>query len=522
MSEEESLEVASELFTSSFADHARVPSTDTELLKRTKKGSSVFKAMYNVICAVAGIGVLGLPYSISLAGWGGIALLLILGGVAAYTGIILSYCFVQDPNLESYSDLGMKAFGKWGKYAVHLAQIGTCLGTSILFLVLSGKNIDRVASTWGCHMGTTFWIGMSTLAVLPLCYLKTLHDIGWVTFAGMVGCIVAVVIIIILVFYTPVSMRNHDYSGQGFQGLLQAFATITFAYGGHVIYPNIIRSMNYPHHFPRAVYLSSTTILILYIPVTVIGYWQFGSRTQSNILDNLPQNAASAVITFSLTAHVLFAYVLYLHPFFHIIERKLGLLQGESRAWRPSASQFLSKISKEERSHRITKGNLDELRETKSAQLADIPQAMQLPSHISLENIRPDYLIHEKISQKDPSLKLDITENWFNRFLKKLSSTVLVIILRTLIVGLTMFIAMLIPFFGDLMDFIGGSTQAMSIFILPCFIYVRIYWKQLSWFVIGINLVLATLGMIAGGIASVFALIHIIQKASTYRVFAGS
>jgi amino acid permease len=485
------------------------PNTDVEVVGRTKKGGSVFKAVYNMICAVAGIGILGLPYSLSLSGWGGVALLVSLGLIAAYTGVILGHCFVRDTDLESYSDLGMKAFGKCGKYAVHVAQMGTCLGTSILFLVLSGKNMNRVFNHWGTDMGVTFWIGISALAALPMCYLRTLHDIRWVTFAGMAGCMVAVVVIIVLDFIAPDDMTYHHYDHSGYQGFLQAFATITFAYGGHVIYPSIIRSMESPGQFPKAVYMSSAVILVLYIPVAVISYWQFGSHTEANILDNLPRNVASIIITFAFTAHVLFAYVLYLHPFFHVLERKLGLQEEPSR-WHISIPKHEGKSDTHEKEIYGTEETIHKMDGDASAQ-----HDMDHQNMPSLKDLEP-----APEAQHD-ALKDDY-RNRLGRLFKRLVKTILFVLLRTLIVGITMFVAMLIPFFGDLMDFIGASTQAMSIFILPCLIYVKIYRKQLSWFVITVNLVFATLGLVTGSIASVIALINIIHRASSYRIFAGT
>ena len=49
---------------------------EIEDIDRSKAGSS-FYAYGNIVCAICGIGILGLPQALSRAGWGALALLLV-------------------------------------------------------------------------------------------------------------------------------------------------------------------------------------------------------------------------------------------------------------------------------------------------------------------------------------------------------------------------------------------------------------------------------------------------------------
>eukprot|EP01135_Chromosphaera_perkinsii_P002796 Nk52_evm5s227 gene=Nk52_evmTU5s227 len=51
-------------------------------------------------------------------------------------------------------------------------------------------------------------------------------------------------------------------------------------------------------------------------------------------------------------------------------------------------------------------------------------------------------------------------------------------IFRTLMLGVTFFIAILIPFFGVLMGLIGATLVNSAIFILPPLFYMKIFWKR--------------------------------------------
>lgn len=67
-----------------------------------------------------------------------------------------------------------------------------------------------------------------------------------------------------------------------------ALATISFAYGGNVVYPHVEQSMRYPRQWTRALWLALMVCFAMYISIALAGYAAFGHETLSPILRNLP------------------------------------------------------------------------------------------------------------------------------------------------------------------------------------------------------------------------------------------
>ena len=497
--------------------------------------ASSAKAIYSVVCAIAGIGILGLPHALSDAGWSGLAILLLLGVVSAYTGIILGRCLIEDTSLQTYADLGFKAFGKPGKYAVIVAEIGTCLGSAILYLVLSGQNFAFVLNGHvPSNLGTTFWIGICAIAILPLCYLRTLGETGWIALLGTIACVAAVIVIIVETCLQISIEPEQTHNAGSFLDIIGAFASMCFAYGGHVIFPGIIRVMSKPKKFPIVTLISFGVVFVLYVPVAALGFSVFGNSAKGNILLNFSHdNVAIAVVCFALTAHVLLAYVIYMNPVFFAIERSLGL---EKRAPERKPSQVSRTMSAMKSvavaediapsdSNPSSESSREEMQvRVESLESVDLTKSRDLLGTNAEYSTEKGDAISEGTPTDDDAEPVGCWAKMAYKLRNSCSSLLFRIILRTIVVGLTALVAIAIPFFSDLMSFIGGSTQAASILVFPAIIYLKLNFRKLSKFEIALNIVIAVVGAAAGAIATVFALINIIKKCSSdeYSFFTNS
>eukprot|EP00121_Abeoforma_whisleri_P001689 Awhi_evm1s1508 len=54
-------------------------------------------------------------------------------------------------------------------------------------------------------------------------------------------------------------------------------------------------------------------------------------------------------------------------------------------------------------------------------------------------------------------------------------------LIRTILIAICYFVAIIIPCFGDWMALIGATTITLSSFVLPCMFYISIFWPR-SWF----------------------------------------
>ncbi|RVW35379.1 Lysine histidine transporter 1 [Vitis vinifera] len=94
------------------------------------------------------------------------------------------------------------------------------------------------------------------------------------------------------------------------------------------------------------------------------------------------------------------------------------------------------------------------------------------------------------------------------------------LITRTSYVAFTMFIAMMIPFFGSLMAFLGGLAFAPTTYFLPCIMWLAVYKPKmfsLSWCS---NWICIVLGVVLMILAPIGALRQIILQAKTYKLFS--
>ncbi|XP_024517613.1 lysine histidine transporter 1 [Selaginella moellendorffii] len=93
------------------------------------------------------------------------------------------------------------------------------------------------------------------------------------------------------------------------------------------------------------------------------------------------------------------------------------------------------------------------------------------------------------------------------------------LIARTVYVAFTAFVAITIPFFGNLLGFFGGFALAPTTYFLPCIIWLAVYKPKrfsFSWLANWISIVLGVLLMIA---ATIGGFRNLVMDASTYKFY---
>eukprot|EP00667_Euglena_gracilis_P007634 EG_transcript_7709 len=292
----------------------------------TVRNATMSKAVYNVLCAMIGAGAIGLPGTLAGASWYGLAVILVIGAIMQVSGQCMTRCVLDDPELITFRDLGEKAFGLVGQLTVLTLQIINCVGTAILFLVLAADNAELLLADFvGPHPKSTYLWG-AALASLPFCFLRNLDEIGWVSLAGLTSSLLALLCITIsIVFHCLPRRPDVRYDPPTLPGLLTSAATTSFAYGGHVMFPSIIQVMRKPQEFPRALSISFNILYVVYFFFTLLCYYTFGSDIHDNVMKNLPETAFRTASLLLITAHVVFAYSLYMNPVFYLMEVELGI-----------------------------------------------------------------------------------------------------------------------------------------------------------------------------------------------------
>ena len=82
-------------------------------------------------------------------------------------------------------------------------------------------------------------------------------------------------------------------------------------------------------HLPTSINLVSV-LLIMYLPISAVGYYVCGSSVQSNILQSLPDGAARITAEILITLHMVFAYIIWMNPLSQHMEKSLNISHSES------------------------------------------------------------------------------------------------------------------------------------------------------------------------------------------------
>ncbi|KAJ1954497.1 hypothetical protein GGI12_005776 [Dipsacomyces acuminosporus] len=106
------------------------------------------------------------------------------------------------------------------------------------------------------------------------------------------------------------------------KGIPVALSSIVFSFSGNIIYPHVEGSMRKPRHWPMIISTAMIICAILYSLVGITGYWAYGDKAESPILNSIPKGAPNTVAKILVTIHVVFAAPLLIMPFFLEIEER--------------------------------------------------------------------------------------------------------------------------------------------------------------------------------------------------------
>ena len=108
-----------------------------------------------------------------------------------------------------------------------------------------------------------------------------------------------------------------------------AFGAIAFSFGGTAAFPTIQCDMRQPSLFNSSIIMAYLTVLAMYLPVSILGFFAFGDDVQTNILMNLSSTSAVTKCVAALIAsHLLFSFVIVVNPVSQQLEEWLNVPKG--------------------------------------------------------------------------------------------------------------------------------------------------------------------------------------------------
>lgn len=172
-------------------------------------------------------------------------LLLMIGGVTCYTGILIQRCMEFDSNIRSYSDIGFKAFGRKGRFVVSIFMNLELYLLAVSFLILVADNLHNLLPKVEVDIQGLFIISgrqtfllLASLIVLPTVWIDDLTTLSYVSATG----VLATVVITCSVFYSGAFDGNGFHEkGEAFNwsGLPTSLSLYTLCYCSHPVFPTL-------------------------------------------------------------------------------------------------------------------------------------------------------------------------------------------------------------------------------------------------------------------------------------------
>ncbi|KAI8074233.1 transmembrane amino acid transporter protein-domain-containing protein [Gilbertella persicaria] len=278
-------------------------------INREHAGTSKM-AYFNVVCVVAGTGTLGLPVALKQGGWLGVLILFLSWVMSVYTGIILIRCLYANgkTRLTTYKEVATTAFGTIGGWITFFFNAWILLGAPILYMVLSGSNLNQLCKGTAGEIGDTAWIIIScAIVAVPFVLVKTLKEVAWMSAFGALATVVVVIICLAMSIIDKPNQVNVHHDAVIWEMFPIALSTISFSFGGNVVYPHVEASMKTPRDWPKVVGLGLSTCAAMYFVTAISGYSIYGDTVLSPIYNSIPAGAAQTVAIVVITLHVLMA-----------------------------------------------------------------------------------------------------------------------------------------------------------------------------------------------------------------------
>jgi amino acid permease len=285
-------------------------------------------AYFNVVCIVAGTGTLGLPMALAQGGWIGMLIIFLSWSMSIYTGVILIRCLYAngESRLHTYKEIATSAFGRIGGWVTFFFNTCIVLGAPVLYMVLAGTNFNQLCEGTAAEIGVTPWTIIScAIVAVPYVLVKSMKEVAWMSAFGAVATLVVVLIVVIMagIDRPNVTDVHHDVANWSMFPL--ALSTISFSFGGNIVYPHVEASMKHPHQWTKVVAGGLSTCAVLYIITAVTGYLVYGSDVASPVYNSIPAGAAQTLSIVLITIHVIMAVPILVTSFSLDIEEMFDI-----------------------------------------------------------------------------------------------------------------------------------------------------------------------------------------------------
>ncbi|XP_013371684.1 PREDICTED: putative sodium-coupled neutral amino acid transporter 7 isoform X1 [Chinchilla lanigera] len=287
--------------------------------------TSTLGAVFIVVNACLGAGLLNFPAAFSTAGGVAAGIMLQMGMLVFIISglVILAYCS-QASNERTYQEVVWAVCGKLTGVLCEVAIAVYTFGTCIAFLIIIGDQQDKIiavmakepegafASPW--YTDRKFTISVTAfLFILPLSIPREIGFQKYASFLSVVGTWYVTAIIIIKYIWpdkemTPSNILTRPAS---WMAVFNAMPTICFGFQCHVSSVPVFNSMQRPElkTWGGVVTAAMVIALAVYMGTGICGFLTFGAAVDPDVLLSYPsEDIAVAVARAFIILSVLTSY----------------------------------------------------------------------------------------------------------------------------------------------------------------------------------------------------------------------
>ncbi|KAK2591062.1 hypothetical protein QQS21_011258 [Conoideocrella luteorostrata] len=323
------------------------PTEDSALLgpskkkrKRKPRGGSGQNSPMNaallLLKSFVGTGVLFLPRAYLNGGMLFSNLVLLVLSILSY------YCFVllvsSRMKVEgSFGDMGGILYGKWMRNMILASIVISQIGFVAAYTVFTAQNLQafiRAVSNCKSSISIPLLILMQTAIFLPFSLLR---DIGKLGFTALIADAFIMIGLAYLFYYDVITLNANglaDIIMFNKKDWTLFIGTAIFTFEGIGLIIPIQESMKHPAKFPRVLFLVMIIITVLFTVMGAISYAAYGSKTETVVLLNLPQDDKFVNgVQLLYSCAILLSTPLQIFPAIRIIETELFTRSGKYNPW---------------------------------------------------------------------------------------------------------------------------------------------------------------------------------------------
>ncbi|EEH19184.1 hypothetical protein PABG_01503 [Paracoccidioides brasiliensis Pb03] len=290
-------------------------------------------AILLLLKSFVGTGVLFLPRAFMNGG------MLFSSIVLVSVSLLSYYCFILLVSTRmkihgSFGDIGGVLYGKHMRRIILGSIVLSQLGFVSAYIVFVSTNLQAfvyAVSKCKTFLDIKFIILMQLVVFLPFSFIRDISKLGFTALIADVFILLGIIYLYIYGFETIIDNGGvSDIKPFNRASWTLFIGTAIFTYEGIGLIIPIQESMKKPQKFPGVLALVMILITTVFLSMGILGYAAFGSKTETVVLLNLPQdNKIVNGIQFLYSIAILLSTPLQLFPAIRILENELFTRSGK-------------------------------------------------------------------------------------------------------------------------------------------------------------------------------------------------